>query len=57
MLGIGEKREWSYVGCDGPPYVIASRLVDDGNYEWVAMSNGLEHLYMNEQKNIVQHCS
>ena len=23
-LDIGEKREWYYVGCDGPPYVIAS---------------------------------
>ena len=50
MLGIGEKREWSHVGCDGPPYVITSRLVGEGNYEWVAMSNGLGHLYMNQQK-------
>ena len=52
MLGIGEKRQWSYVGCDGPPYVIASRLVDEGNYEWVALSNGLVHLYMNQQKTL-----
>ena len=50
LLGIGEKREWSYVGCDGPLYVIASRLVDEGNYEWVAMSNGLGHLFMNQPK-------
>ena len=41
MLGIGEKNEWSYVGCDGPPYVIASTLADEGNYERVAISNGL----------------
>ena len=52
MLGTGEKRQWLYVGCDGPPYVIASRLVDEGNYEWVAMSNGLGHLYMNQQKTL-----
>ena len=52
MLGIGENREWSYVGCDGPPYIIASRLVDEGDYEWVAMSNGLGHLYMNQQKTL-----
>ena len=51
-MGIGEKREWSYVGCDGPPHVIASRLVDEGNYEWVAMSNGLGHLYMNQQNTL-----
>ena len=41
MLGIGEKNEWSYVGCDGPPYVIASTLADEGNYERAAISNGL----------------
>ena len=47
-----KKREWSYFGCNGLSYVIASRLVDEGNYEWVAMSNGLGHLYMNQQKTL-----
>ena len=28
-LQVGVKREWSFIGCDGPPpYVIASRLID-----------------------------
>ena len=52
MLGIVENREWSYVGCNGPPYIIASRLVDEGNYECVAISNALGHLYMNQQKTL-----
>ena len=53
-LDIGGKREWSYVGCDGPPYVIASRLIESevGKYDWVAMSSGLGHLYMNQQKTL-----
>ena len=53
-LDIGGKREWSYVGCDGPRYVIASRLIesDVGKYDWVAMSSGLGHLYMNQQKTL-----
>ena len=38
-----------YVGCSGP-YVVTCRLVNEGNYDRVAMSNGLEHLYMNQQK-------
>ena len=53
-LDIGGKREWSYVGCDGPPYVIASRLTESevGKYDWVAMSSGLGHLYMTQQKTL-----
>ena len=54
ILDIGGKREWSYVGCDGPLYVIASRLIESeiGKYDWVAMSSGLGHLYMNQQKTL-----
>ena len=48
-LQIAVKREWSFRGCDGPPYVIASRLIDEDN-DWVARSNGLGHLYMNQMK-------
>ena len=48
-LQIGVKREWSFRGRDGPPYVIASRLIDEDN-DWVARSNGLGHLYMNQMK-------
>ena len=53
-LDIGGKREWSYVGCDGPSYIIASRLIESevGKYDWVAMSSGLGHIYMNQQKTL-----
>ena len=27
-LSIGNERQWSFIGCDGPPYVIANRLID-----------------------------
>ena len=27
--GIGTKRKWVFVGCDGPPYCLASRLIDE----------------------------
>ena len=51
-LDIGGKRKWPYVGCHGPLYAIASRLIESGigKYVWVAMSSGLGHLYMNQQK-------
>ena len=53
-LEIGKTREWSYVGCDGPPYVIASNLIEEEpeKYDWVAMSNGRGHLYMNQMKTL-----
>ena len=49
------KRRVSYVGCDGLPYVTASRLIetDVGKYDWVAMSSSLGHLYMNQQKTLL----
>ena len=49
------KRGVSYVGCDGLPYVTASRLIetDVGKYDWVAMSSSLGHLYMNQQKTLL----
>ena len=54
MLDIGGKREWPYVGCDGPLYIKASRLIesDVGKYDKVAMSSSLGHLYMNQQKTL-----
>ena len=27
-LSIGNERQWSFIGCDSPPYVIANRLID-----------------------------
>ena len=45
-LGIGVSREWSYVGCDGPPYCLASRLIEREKdlYDWIVMLPGLGHL-------------
>ena len=53
-LGIGVDREWSFLGCDGPPHVIGSRTIDANptKYDWIAMSNGLGHLYMNQMKTL-----
>ena len=51
-LEIGSSREWSYIGCDGPPYCLASRLIDkiDRFQQWVVMLPGLGHLNMNQLK-------
>ena len=51
-VSIGNERQWSFIGSDGPPYVISNRLIDSDpvKYLWVAMSNGLGHLYMNQIK-------
>ena len=50
-LSIGEKREHGIVGCDGPPYCLASRKIDqDDTLDWVAMVPGLGHLHMNQLK-------
>ena len=45
-LQIDIKRKWSFIGNDGPLYVIASRLIDEdkSKSDWVAMANGLGHL-------------
>uniref|UniRef100_A0A7M5WMT3 Uncharacterized protein n=2 Tax=Clytia hemisphaerica TaxID=252671 RepID=A0A7M5WMT3_9CNID len=45
-LAIGRGREWTFVGCDGPPYCLANRLIDRNPkaYDWLAMQPGLGHL-------------
>ena len=50
--GIGETREWTFVGCDGPPYVMASNLKESSpeEYGWLSLVPGLGHLYMNQIK-------
>ena len=42
----------AYVGCDGPPYCLPNRLIEEEKimYDWVAMLPGLEHLNMNQMK-------
>ena len=49
---IPKSRKWSYVGCDGPPYCLASRLIEEANdkYGWIALLPGLGHLNMNQLK-------
>ena len=46
------EREWTVVGCDGPPYCLASRVIDNdkNKYDWVTMQPGLGHLNMNQLK-------
>ena len=51
-LEIGRSRQWSIVGCDGPPYCLASRIIepDPTNYDWISLISGLGHLNMNQLK-------
>ena len=41
-LGITTVRQWSFVGADGPPYCLASRIVESNRekYDWVSMVPG-----------------
>ena len=50
-LGIGTHRDWVFIGCDGPPYTLASRIIDsDHELDWISLFPGLGHLHMNELK-------
>ena len=42
-------RVWTLIGCDGPPYCIASRIIsnDKDLYDWVSMFPGVGHQNMN----------
>ena len=42
-LEISKTRAWTFVGADGPPYCIASRLIERNveKYDWVTMLPGL----------------
>ena len=52
--GIGAERSWAFLGCDGPPYVLASRIIEENETEfgWAAMLPGLGHLHMNQLKTL-----
>lgn len=45
-------REWRYIGCDGPPYFLTSRLIENKpqKYNWVRLLIGLGHLNINQIK-------
>ena len=49
---IGDEREWTLLGCDGPPFCIASHLIERNpdKYDWVSVVSGLEHLNVNQVK-------
>ena len=57
-LSIGNERQWSFIGCNGSPYVITNCLIDSDpvKYQWVAMCNGLGHLCMNQIKTFFSVC-
>ena len=45
-------RHWTFLGSDGPPFCLASRIIENNldKYSWVSMLSGLEHLHMNQLK-------
>ena len=51
-LDIGTIREWTYIGCEGPPHCLASRLIENEpqKFDWVTLLVGLGHLNMNQIK-------
>jgi hypothetical protein len=51
-MEVPAKRHWCYIGCDGPPYCLASRIIeqDPDTYDWVTLLPGLGHLNMNQVK-------
>ena len=53
-LNIPTYHEWTYVGCDGPRFCLASRIceADKEKYDWISLVPGLGHLNMNQLKYI-----
>ena len=49
---IGSSRKWVFLGCEGPPYNLASRTIEESKdkYDWVTLVSGLGHLHMNQLK-------
>ncbi|XP_060557718.1 uncharacterized protein LOC132718104 isoform X2 [Ruditapes philippinarum] len=51
QVGVGEKRQWSCVGCDGLPYILGSRIIDRNNdLKDLLLIPGYGHLEMNVVK-------
>ena len=50
--GVGVDRHWVFVGCDGPPYCLASRLkeANPSDFAYISLVPGLGHLHMNQLK-------
>ena len=53
---IGIDREWVFIDCDGPPYCLASRIVESSpnEFDLAALVTGLGHLHMNQMKTILR---
>ena len=49
---IDSERKWVVLGCDGPPYCLASRIIESSSEEYncITLATGLGHLHMNELK-------
>ena len=49
-----DSRQWVLLGCDGPPYRLASKIIEENksDYDWVSLVPGLGHLHMNQLKSI-----
>ena len=54
ILAELKKRQWVFLGCDGPPYCLANRIIDesDSEYDWVSLIPGLGHLHINKIKTL-----
>ena len=52
---IGINREWVLIGCDGPPYCLASRIIQSSSdeFDFAALVPGLGQLHMNQMKTIL----
>ena len=45
-----KKKEWVFIGADGPPYTLMRRLIKDKKYDLVSVTSGFGHLNMNQLK-------
>lgn len=53
-VGISNHRSWSIVGCDGLPYVIASRVIKEtADLQDILLQPGLGHWEMNMAKGVI----
>ena len=49
---IGNSRHWVFLGCDGVPYRLASKikLANPEKFDWLVLLPGLGHIHMNQLK-------
>ena len=51
---IKGERKWVILGCDGPPYCLANRIIETNKakYDWVTVVSRFGHLHMNQMKSL-----